>query len=87
MVRNLNNPDVIDSLLRRVGARHVKYITRGFQPSYWAVFKGAIDTAIREQMTKDSDYDRRELLELLDIWTTLADYIIIRMEEGFRAAL
>lgn len=87
-VRNLNNvPNGLDPVLKRVGAKHVDLVGRGFKPELWQVFHGSMQVAMGAQIAQNTKLNPSQVAEAVEAWNRVADYIVVKMGEGFLEAL
>uniref|UniRef100_A0A183IUY4 GLOBIN domain-containing protein n=1 Tax=Soboliphyme baturini TaxID=241478 RepID=A0A183IUY4_9BILA len=79
----LNNAERLDEILTEVGARHAKYVAKGFKMAYWDVFENAMVKCIHQQMIRRGAFDDDTQAKAEVAWRTLSKYIIEKMKIGF----
>lgn len=84
VIKNINNPDKVGPILEEVGGRHVKLVSRGFTTRMLDTFRDALENSMEKYIIGHNLKEGVELDECLDAWDILAQFVMQRMEKGFK---
>lgn len=86
VVKSINDTHKLEIILKKVGAKHVKFAARGFSPDFWLHFPSGIRFAMSQLIHNCHSILEKEQEEALEAWNVLAHFIVTKMDEGYRQA-